>query len=326
MDCGVLESYRTLGLICDDKSFKWHREGDINYISFPIGKSFLTYNHSNLKIRYTGCQLDKKVNSLDTYKDLVLLACGNIVSAFHKVRLVKTYSGSNSSLFEIFVFGEYLLGVNFSAELIIWDCESAELLKSVPLPTEGIHILHPPTHLNKVLVSMKKGKIWLVNVKTGQKIYDFPGFATIIDSEITALENAVALDVIGIGLENGKILLANILKDEVLMVLEQTTAVTSLCVCSQPGIEIMITGSTNGFVYVWNLPERKIQSKIRAHNGFKVSKVFFSPNESLFTTSSGDDNSIKQCVFDFESPDPRIHKSREGFNESPKFLRFYNIF
>ena len=82
MDCGVLESYRTLGLICDDKSFKWHREGDINYISFPIGKSFLTYNHSNLKIRYTGCQLDKKVNSLDTPFSNSSLIQAYIVIAF----------------------------------------------------------------------------------------------------------------------------------------------------------------------------------------------------------------------------------------------------
>lgn len=324
MESGLLEAYRTLGLICDDKSFKYHREGPSSYLSFPIGSSFLTYNLDSLKIRYMGCQLEQTVNSLDTYKDLVLLACGNNVSAFYKVKLVKLYSGCTASISEILVFGEYLLGLTFAGELKVWDCESTDLLNTIPLPNEGLHILHPPTYLNKVIISVKKSKILLVNIKTGQKIYDFPVITQTFDGEITTLENAVALDVIAIGMETGKIVFANILKDEVLFVFEQTAAVTCLSVCSQPGVELLVTGNTQGFIFIWDLKLRKIQAKVRAHGTSKVTKVFFTPGESMITSSSGVDNSIKQWIFDFESPEPRLFKSREGFNVSPKFLRFYN--
>ena len=324
MESGLLEAYRTLGLICDDKAFKFHREGSSSYISLPIGSSFLTYNIESLKIRYTGCQLEQTVNSLDTYKDLILLASGNTVSAFHKVKMVKLFTGCTSAISEILVFGEYLLGLTCSAELKVWDCETTDLLNTVSLPSEGLHILHPPTYLNKVLVGLKKSKIILINVKTSQKIYEFPNITQSFDSEITALENAVALDVVGIGLETGKIIFANLLKDEVLFSFEQTGSVTSLSVCSQPGLEIMATGNNSGSMFIWDLKNRKIQAKVKAHSGFRVSKVFFTPGESLITSSSGGDNSIKQWIFDFESPDPRLYKNRVGFNDSPSFLRFYN--
>ena len=293
MESGLLEPYRTLGLICDDKAFKYHREGESSYISFPLGSSFLTYNAQTLKIRYIGCQLETTVNSLDTYKDLILLASGNTIAAFHKVKLVKNYSGSTSSISEILVFGEYLLGLNYSAELKIWDCESEQLKGTIPLPTEGIHLVHPPTYLNKVLISMKKSKILLVNVKSFQKIYDFPNISKAFDSEITAMENAVAIDVIGIGMESGKIVFGNILKDEILFYFEQTGAVTSLSVCSLPGFEVLASGNDKGIIHIWDLKNKKIQSKVKAHN-FKVTKVFFLPGESLITSCSGADNSIKQ--------------------------------
>lgn len=324
MDSGVLESYRTLGLVCDDKAFKWHREGESSYLSLPLGRGFLTYKLENLKIRYIGCQLDHTVNAVESYKDLILVAAGKTVSAFHKVRLVKVYLGSEASINEILVFGQYLVALNFAGEVKVWDCESAELLTTIPLPGKGIHLLHPPTYLNKVLVSMKKGRLVLLNVKTGVKIYDFPNIGKNLTGEISALENAVALDIVAIGLDTGKIVFGNVLKDEVLFTFDQTEPVTSLSVCSMPGFDILASVGTSGYLNIWDLKNKKIQARIRAHNNLPITKVMFVPNESLILTSSSADNSIKQWVFDFENPEPRIHKKRDGFNTPPNSLRFYN--
>ena len=324
MESGVFESYRTLGLICDSKAFKWHREGEDSLLTFPLGKSFLTYSLESFQIRYIGCQLEQTVNSVDSYKDLILLASGSTISAFHKVKLVKIFTGSGSSISEIMVFGNLLLGLNFAAELQVWDCESTELIKSVPLGQKGLHIIHPPTHLNKVIVSLKKGKIVLVNVKTGTKIYDFPNICKEISGEVTALENAVALDTIVIGLESGKILLANMLTDQVLFYFDQGEKVTSVSVSSFGDCAILASSSASGMVYLWDLNSKKIMAQVRAHGNFEVTKVMFVPNELRLITSSGLDNSIKQWVFDFESPVPRVNKSREGFNSSPFNISFYN--
>lgn len=323
MEPGVLESYRTLGLTCDTKPFKWHREADHILLTFPLGKSYLSYTLESLQIRYIGPQLLETANSIDSYKDQILVATGNTVSAFHKIKLVKTFK-SESSISEILVFGNYLIGLTFKAELITWDCDTTEQISSINLSQKGLHLLHPPTYLNKVLISLKKGKILLVNVKTGNKIYDFPNICKEINGEITALEHAVALDTVAIGVESGRIMLVNILTDSVLFTFDQGEKVTSLSISSFGECNILASSSHTGMIYLWNLQEKKIQGKVKAHFGFEIDRVFFVPGEMRIVSSSGTENSIKQWVFDFESDVPRVNKSREGFNKPPKMVRFYN--
>jgi U3 small nucleolar RNA-associated protein 21 len=323
MESGVLESFRTLGLICDNKAFKWHREGNESLLTFPLGKSFLTYTVESLQIRYLGCQLTQTVNSVETYKDLILLASGSTVSAFHKVKLVKVFTGSSSSISELLVFSSYLLGLNFSGELLIWDCETTNLLNSIPLGQQGQFLIHPPTHLNKVLISLKTSKLLLINIKTGAKIYDFPQICKDLKGEITSLENAVALDTIVLGTDSGQLLLANMLSDQVLFSFDQGEKVTSVSVSSFGDCSILASGSISGTLYFWDLKGKKIQSKVAAHS-CEITKVFFLPNELRLLSSSGKENSVKQWVFDFESPVPRVNKSREGFSSPPFELRFYN--
>lgn len=323
MESEVLECYRTLGLTCDTKPFKCHREADNFLITFPLGKSYLTYTLDSLQIKYIGPQLSEKVNSIDTYKDQILVASGNTISSFHKIKQIKTFK-SDSSISEILVFGNYLIGLTFKAELITWDCDTGEQISSINLSQKGLHLLHPPTHLNKILISLKKSKILLVNVKTGHKIYDFPNICKEINAEISALENAVALDTIAIGVESGKIIFGNILTDTVLFVFDQGEKVTSLSISSYKDCNVMASGSDTGMMYLWNLSEKKIQSKVKAHFGFEVNRVLFVPGELRIVSSSGGENSIKQWVFDFESEVPRVNKSRDGFCKTPKSIRFYN--
>ncbi|CAG9331667.1 unnamed protein product [Blepharisma stoltei] len=324
MSEAIFEVHRTLGLTCGDMGFVWHKDDPEPLISLPVAKSYITYYAGSLKIRYLGPQFEHTVNSVASYKDLILVAAGNTISAWHKVKQEKVFSGSKSAISEIFVFGDYLLALNFSAELLIWNAESAESLGKMALVHEGLIILHPPTYLNKIILALKGKQLLLINVKTQSTIYNFPKITNHIDSEITSLEHSPALDVIAVGLENGKIIFADILHDNVLFELTQNGAVTSISFCTHPGKEKLATGNSQGQVHIWDLPEQRLQATISAHPGFKVDKVFFPPGEPLLITSSGPDNSLKQWVFEFSDPEPRLLKQRSGFNSSPHHIRFYN--
>jgi len=320
----MFEAYRTLGLITGELGFTHHFEGKDAYLTVPLGKSFLTYRADSLRIRFLGPQFQRKVNSASAYKDLVLVAVGSEVSAWHKVKQVRTYEGSDSGISEILVFGNYLLALNYSAQLVVWNAENGELLGKVPLPHEGLAMVHPPTYLNKALVVTKGKGLILVNVKTAQKIYDFPNICKQLSGEILSIEQSPALDVVALGLETGSIVFANTLKDTYLFELKQTTSVTSLSFCTEAGREILATGCENGEVLIWDLPNKRIQSTVTAHKNLCVSKVFFLPGEPVLTTASGADNSLKQWIFDLDNPDPRLLRERTGFNSSPSYIRFYD--
>jgi U3 small nucleolar RNA-associated protein 21 len=324
MNSAIFEPYRTLGLVCGHQGFKWHREGEHSFLTFAVGKSYLTYYADSLKIRYLGPQLLRQVNSIDSYRDLILAAEANQILAFHKVKLARTYSGSASALSEIFVFGEYVLGLNFGGELLVWNGDNAELVHTIGLSDEAIKIVHPPTYLNKVIVATKHAKLYIVNIKTGRIIYDFPKIREQLNAEICSLTESPALDIVTVGLENGRILVINVLTDSLIFELEQTTPVTSLSFCTAPNRNKLATGCTNGQVLVWDLDTQRLSSTINAHEGNRVDQVMYLPGEPVLVSSSGSDNSIKQWLFEHEDPEPRQLKHRSGFNSPPSLVKFYN--
>ncbi len=77
--------------------------------------------------------------------------------------------------------------------------------------------LHPATYLNKLLLGSCQGQLQLWNVRTSTLIYTFSGWG----SKVTSLAQSQAVDVVGIGLENGNTILHNLKFDETLMKFQQ---------------------------------------------------------------------------------------------------------
>ena len=320
MEGALFTAQRTLGLVCSSFPFTVHTEGQTTLMSLPLGSSFLTYYTEHLQIRYVGPTFDRTVNAVAAYKDLVLVACGALASAWHKVKQVHTYSGSVSSLSDLFVFGEYLLAFNFSAQMLVWNIETEELLQTISLPHPGLAFAHPPTYLNKVLVATKH-QLALYNVKTASMIYDYPELKKHIHGDLKVLEPAPALDLVGIGTSDGSIYVWNVKTDSEVLNLKQDNAVTSLSFATGTE-ELLATGNDQGLVYVWYLPERRLQATVVAHPGYPLDKVQFLPREPVFICSSGARNSIKQYII--EEGQPRLLRERNGFYSPPKSLKFYN--
>jgi len=320
MEGALFAAQRTLGLVCGSFPFFVHTEGQITFLSLPLGNSFLTYYTEHLQIRYVGPALDRTVNAVAAYKDLILVASGSLVSAWHKVKQVRTFQGSVSAIADLFVFGEYLLAFNFSAQMLVWNVETEELLQTIALSHPGIAFAHPPTYLNKVLVATKR-RLSLYNVKTAAQIYDYPELSKQLHSDLTALDPAPALDLVGLGTADGSILVWNVKTDSEVLALKQEQTVTSLSFATGTE-ELLVTGDSQGLLYLWNLPERRLQATIVAHPGSKVDKVQFLPREPVFVSASGGQNSIKQYII--EENQPRLLRERCGFHSPPTALQFYD--
>ena len=78
-------------------------------------------------------------------------------------------------------------------------------------------VVHPSTYLNKLLLGSKQGQLQLWNIRTNKLIYTFAGW----DSPILCLSQSPAIDVVGMGLENGTVVIHNLKFDESLMKFHQ---------------------------------------------------------------------------------------------------------
>ena len=78
-------------------------------------------------------------------------------------------------------------------------------------------VVHPSTYLNKVLLGSRQGQLQLWNVRTNKLIYYFAGWG----SPVLCLAQSPAVDVVGVGLESGKVILHNLKFDETLMKFHQ---------------------------------------------------------------------------------------------------------
>ncbi|EFJ49064.1 hypothetical protein VOLCADRAFT_59899 [Volvox carteri f. nagariensis] len=194
---------------------------------------------------------------------------------------------------------------------------------------------HPDTYLNKVLVGFEGGgEMQLWNLRSGVLLYTFKG--------------CPALDVVGVGLADGRAVLHNVRLDEEVasfanaagtgLAAEQLlgggagTAVarggvgggacTTLSFRSGAGLPLMAAGGGGGVITVWNLEERRLHTVIRdAHDGQLLSLHFF-PGEPLLMSSAAD-NSVKHWVFDSADAMPRLLRFRAGHGAPPTIVRHY---
>lgn len=172
--------------------------------------------------------------------------------------------------------------------------------------------------MNKILLGSEQGSMQLWNIKTTKMIYTFEGWS----SSITALEQAPALDVVAVGLANGKIKLHNLRMDETIFELVQDWGLVTSISFRSDGNPIMATGTMSGHVLFWNLEERRIESQITSAHFGAITGLKCLPNEPLVLTSSPD-NSLKLWIFDQTDGGARLLRIREGHSEPPTFVRFY---
>lgn len=298
-----------------------HRRKE-NVIVTCVGKSFHTYGSTHLKLLAVSDLHQDDITCLagDTYH--VYSASLNNVYAWRRgTELKHTYSGHERPIHTLLPFGPHLISVDESSIVKVWDIKSEELFLELTFDNEVFQIntvCHPSTYLNKILFGSQQGSMQLWNLKTSKLIYSFSGWNT----SITVLEQAPAIDVVAVGLVNGKIILHNIKFDETVIEFTQDWGPVTSLSFRKDGEPIMASGSMTGHVVFWNLEERKVHSQLLNGHDSAISGLHCFPNEPLMVTSSPD-NSMKIWIFDMPDGGVRLLRQREGHSAPPSFIRFH---
>jgi U3 small nucleolar RNA-associated protein 21 len=122
-------------------------------------------------------------------------------------------------------------------------------------------VLHPHTYVNKLLVGFGAGHLQLWNVRRGQLLHAFTGW----QSPVRCLAQSPALDVVGVGLEDGRILLHNLRLDQTVLSFSQAAAVTALAFRTDE-FAWLASGDATGQIALWSLEKKTLLTVLsRAH-------------------------------------------------------------
>ena len=295
-----------------------------NLIVTCVGRSFHTYGCSHFTLLSVSGAHPGDITCLaaDTFHIYTASEC-NVYAWRRGTELKHTYKGHDSPVHLLLPFGAHLISIDDNSTIKVWDIKDESLFLELNFSNDIFKItsiLHPNTYMNKILLGSEQGHLQLWNVKTAKLIYTFPGWS----SSVTAMEQAPAIDVVAIGLANGKIKLHNLKVDETIFELIQDWGlVTSISFRSDEN-PIMATGCMAGHIVFWNLEDRKVQSQLLAAHNSAVTGLKCLPNEPLVVTSSSD-NTLKLWIFDLADGGARLLRIREGHSEPPRLVRFYGI-
>lgn len=293
-----------------------------NLLVTCVGKEFHTYGCAHFTLLSVSGTHPENITCLSADSYHIYTAADNIVYAWRRgTELKHTYKGHEGTVYNILPFGPNLITIDENSTVIVWDIKTEELileLKFSNVQFQITTIIHPATYMNKVLFGSQQGSLQLWNLKTSKMIYTFKGW----NKTITALEQAPAIDVVAIGLCDGKIILHNLKFDETIFELIQDTGSVISITFRNDGIPMMATGNSNGQVVFWNIEQRKVETQLNKAHLDAVTGLKYLPNEPLLVSSSPD-NSLKLWIFDLNDGGPRLLKVREGHAKPPTSVRFY---
>ncbi|KAK1946757.1 WD repeat-containing protein 36 [Phytophthora citrophthora] len=324
----VLQAFRAIGVVADDVPIVWYGMGKASFATASLGKSFAVYKCDKLTPVLVSPQLPKRIAALAVQpkKHLTFTACGRQIIVWKRVQRVKTLLGHKGSIKQMMTVGHLLFSLDDERDIKIWDLDTMELVDNLSFPVgfTPTVMLHPDTYLNKIVVGSEQGALQLWNIRKMKCIYEFKGWG----SAVTALEQSPAVDVVSIGLADGRLMVHHLQLDQRVLDFkqDQQSGITSMSFRTDAGASttpLVVSGSKSGDIAVWNLQTKRLESMITgAHDGAVVSLQFLA-NEPLLL-SSGTDNSIKLWIFDhLNGGTARLLKSREGHHAPPTRIRYY---
>ncbi|KAH7889440.1 Utp21 specific WD40 associated putative domain-containing protein [Phlebopus sp. FC_14] len=336
--------FRALGLITNHipfhlqtRSHKGTTDGPRIHILTCLGRSWALWEGGKMGLLFVGPEAADPISSLTMEGDAVWAASGTHVIKYLRGKEVSRVTNPlATAVTSIILFGSQLLALTEDGQrMLVWDISDSEpLLLSTTqfdIGFTAVMVLHPATYLNKVLVASSEGDLQLWNIRTQICIHKFSkskllnasSFTSSLPTAITALTQSPAIDVVGIGFASGEISVYDIRADERLMrMYMEGGGVTALSFRSDD-YHILASASSLGHLALWDLNSggRLLHLVRGAHDG-PISSVEWVPGQPLLITS-GEDNNVKQWLFDSPAAAPRLLKFRSGHQAPPHLIRYY---
>lgn len=320
----IFTPYRAVGLVSNELPLvvRYIKRRKENLIVTVVGNTFHTYGATKLTLLSVGNPHAHPIVAIsaDTYH--IYTSSNKDIYAWRRgTELKHKYVGHKKDVHLMLPFGPHLIAIDKSNKMCIWDIKVEALHMEMEFQKSSFEIsaiAHPATYLNKVLLGSKQGKLQLWNLNTCKMIYSFEGWG----SEVVLMEQAPALDVMAVGLENGRIILHNLKFDETVVEFKQDWGKVTGIGFRTDGFPVMATGSELGHIALWDLKERRLLSQVRDAHAAPVTGLKCLPNEPLMVTSSPD-NTLKMWIFDLPDGGARLLNRKEGHAEPPLHVRFH---
>jgi U3 small nucleolar RNA-associated protein 21 len=177
-----------------------------NLIVTCTGKAFHTYGISHFGLLSVSKLHSEDITCMSADAYHIYTACKNEMYAWRRgTELKHTYRGHTKPIHFMLPFGPYLISIDTDNYFKVWDIKEETVHLELTFDIVQFQItaiVHPSTYINKILLGSEQGTLQLWNINTSKLIYSFKGW----NVGISCLEQAPALDVIAIGLYNGRIM------------------------------------------------------------------------------------------------------------------------
>uniref|UniRef100_A0A8C5B1B7 Small-subunit processome Utp21 domain-containing protein n=1 Tax=Gadus morhua TaxID=8049 RepID=A0A8C5B1B7_GADMO len=313
----LFSGFRALGLYSNHLPhvLRYHARHREFYVTTAVGNRFHTYNVKKLGIIAVSNALPGDISCLAADRMLVFAAVGRDVYAFARNKeIVHHYSHAHASdVHLLLVLGDTLVSADHDGLLVVWDVPTQEeylRLTFDPATFDLSALAHPSTYLNKVLLGSSQ-----VNFR-----YNYTRVCRFYKKQFSAQSPAV--DVMGVGLSSGRILLHDIRADKTLMSFSQDWGPVTTLSFRTDGPPIMAAGGPGGHMAFWDLESRRLVTQLRHAHRSAVAGATFLPSQQLLLTN-GADNALKVWVFEQEGGVARLLRSRQGHSAPPTTIRHH---
>ncbi|KAJ2002216.1 rRNA-processing protein utp21, partial [Coemansia thaxteri] len=226
--------------------------------------------------------------------------------------------GEISSLMQ---FGDYIIAISEDNSVVIWNHVTRELFTEIEFESESFQVsavVHPSTYVNKIVIGSAQGSMQVWNIQTRRCLYEFKSFG----SGIACMVQAPVIDVLALGLLDGRILLHNVKLDTPVMQLAQEGRVTAVSFRTDD-VPMMATSNSEGDVTLWDLNSKRLLHVLQGAHDSTIPSIEFLAGQPLLLTSSAD-NSIKEWLFDGQDGVPRLLRHRSGHFAAPQMIRYHD--
>jgi U3 small nucleolar RNA-associated protein 21 len=324
MSSQLFQSYRAIGLVSDDIAFVVQKRGSQTFVTTSIGEAFQVYKCEKLQLSLVSPRIPERITALAVKGDLTFTACGNEIITWNRTKKVGTFVGHRSPVSRLLVMGDFLISTSENGPMKVWDIDTRALQADIALPDPKeftiTSLMHPYVYLDKILIASQEGQMQLWNIKKRKLVHNFEGWG----SPIITVEQSPAIDVVGVGLGDGRVVVHNLKYDETIMTLKQSKSQTTTLSFRSDAADsgILASGTEHGQINLWNLHKKRLESTIENAHDAKVIKLQFLANEPMLI-SLGSDNSIKMWLFDAPDGSGRLLRSRQGHSAPPTQIDYY---
>jgi U3 small nucleolar RNA-associated protein 21 len=306
----LFDSFRAIGFVCDDVPAAVQQRGTETFIAVAVGRSYQLFSCDKLNLLFAGPMLRQRIRALAQLGDLTFAASGPDVFVYRRGKQSAVYRDPTESgrVALLQVLGVHLLAIRRSGQVTVWDTAEGTPWRSFRVSRtlgEPTVCVHPPTYLNKVLIGGSTGAMELWNVRAQKVVYSFKGWG----SAITALQPSPAVryalrslsvsvldktdvgvawqvDLVAVGLADGRIVLHNVLTDSTLCTFQHDAAISALAFRTD-GTAWLLSGDAAGCVAAWDLDQRRIHCMNKAAHGMAITTMVRAACSPCFLSSAG---------------------------------------